>query len=47
MRPMLLGMPLKYQMWLTRGGQLDMAHALAADLGLVTSTPQRSQILPL
>lgn len=30
-----------------RGGQLDVAHALAADLGLVTSTPQRSQMMPL
>jgi hypothetical protein len=28
-------------------GQLDVAHALAAHLGRVTSTPQRSQILPL
>jgi hypothetical protein len=33
MRPMRDGMPLKYQMWLTGRGQLDVAHALAADLG--------------
>ena len=33
-RPIRLGMPLKYQMWLTGGRQLDVAHPLAADLGL-------------
>ena len=32
-RPMRDGMPLKYQMWLHGRGQLDMAHALAANLG--------------
>ena len=31
---MRLGMPLKYQMWRHGRGQLDMAHALAAHLGL-------------
>ena len=32
-RPRRLGVPLKYQMWLTGDGQLDVAHALAAHLG--------------
>ena len=32
-RPIREGMPLKYQMWLTGRGQLDVAHALAAHLG--------------
>ena len=32
-RPMREGMPLKYQMWETGVGQLDVAHALAAHLG--------------
>lgn len=30
--PMRLGMPLKYQIWADRGGQFDVAHALAANL---------------
>jgi hypothetical protein len=41
------GMPLKVPDVRNRRGQLDVTHALAANLAAVTSTPQRSQILPL
>jgi len=46
-RPIRLGMPLKYQMWLTGAASSMWPIRSRRTLALVTSTPQRSQILPL
>ena len=46
-RPIREGMPLKYQMWLTGVASSMWPMRSRRTLLLVTSTPQRSQILPL
>ena len=46
-RPILEGMPLKYQMWLTGAASSMWPMRSRLTLAFVTSTPQRSQILPL
>ena len=46
-RPMRDGMPLKYQMWLTGAASSIWPMRSRRTFARVTSTPQRSQILPL
>ena len=46
-RPMRDGMPLKYQMWLTGAASSMWPMRSRRTFARVTSTPQRSQILPL
>jgi hypothetical protein len=44
---MRLGTPLKNQMWLTGGGESMWPMRSRRTLDRVTSTPQRSQTMPL
>ena len=46
-RPMRLGMPLKYQMWDTGAASSMWPMRSRRTLARVTSTPQRSQMMPL